>query len=68
MMSRFWVTAQISKKCTEWPQNDLDKFKVKNTNMHVTCTLEAQFFVRFALRRAVFKEIEMFELPIGYNV
>ncbi len=29
--------------------------KIKNTNMHVTCTPEAQIFVRFALRRAVFE-------------
>ena len=35
--------------------NDLDMFKVKNTNMHVTYTPEAQIFVRFALRWAVFE-------------
>ncbi len=31
MMSRFWVTTQFWKKCTAWPQNDLDTFKVKDT-------------------------------------
>ena len=35
--------------------NDLDMFKVKNTNMHVTYTPEAQIFVLFALRSAVFE-------------
>ncbi len=44
--------------------NDLDMFKVKNTNMHVTYTPEAQIFVRFTLRWAIFKEIETFEFPI----
>ncbi len=44
--------------------NDLDMVKVKNTNMHGTSTPEAQIFVRFAR----FKEIEIFEFPIGYNV
>ncbi len=29
--------------------NNLDRFKVKNTNMHVTYNPEAQIFVRFAL-------------------
>ena len=35
--------------------NDLDMVKVKNTNMHGRYTPEAQFFVRFALRLAVFE-------------
>ncbi len=35
--------------------NDLDIFKVKNTNMHVTYTLEAQIFIHFALWWAVFE-------------
>ncbi len=30
--------------------NDLDLFKVANTNMHATYTLEAQIFNHFALR------------------
>ena len=47
--------------------NDLDMFKVKNTKMHVTYTPEAKIIVRFALRRAVFKEIEIFEFPIDHN-
>ncbi len=33
--------------------NDLDMFKIKNTDMHVTYTSKAQSFVRFALRQAV---------------
>ncbi len=52
-MSRFWVSGQFSEKCTEWPQ-----MTFKNT----------QIFVRFALRWVVFKEIEIFEFPIGYDV
>ena len=35
--------------------NDLAMFKVKNTDRHVAYTPEAQIFVRFALRRAVFE-------------
>ena len=35
--------------------NDLDMLKVKNTNVYATHTLEAQIFVRFALRWAVFE-------------
>ncbi len=101
--SGFWVTAQFSEKCTKWIQmtltrsrskiptymlhipprpkfssvslyeqqflsygpifgkvhrmtpTHLDMFKVKNTNRHVTYTAEAQIFVRFALRWAVFE-------------
>ncbi len=47
--------------------NDLDMFKVKNTNMHVIYTPGAQIFVHFALRRAVLKEIEIFEFSIVYK-
>ena len=92
-MSRFWVTVQFSKKCTQWRQmtltcsesqcqhacyihpethvflgycpifwkvhrmtpNDVDMFKVKNTNMHATYTPEAQLFISFALRWPVFQ-------------
>ncbi len=39
--------------------NDLDMFKVKNKNMHVTYTPEAQIFVPFTLQWAVF------ELPLN---
>ncbi len=46
----------------------IDMVKVKNTNMHVTYTPEAQLSVRFALRWAVFKDIGIFEFPIGCNV
>ncbi len=35
--------------------NDHDMFKVKNTNMHVTYTPEAQIFILFVLRWAVFE-------------
>ncbi len=35
--------------------NDLDMFKVKNTNRHVTYTHEAQIFLCFALWQAVFE-------------
>ncbi len=47
MMSRFWVTAQFWEKCTEWPQNDLDMFKVKDIYMHNIYIHEAQIFVSF---------------------
>ncbi len=30
-MSHFWVMAQFWKECTVWPQNGLDKFKIKST-------------------------------------
>ena len=41
--------------------NDLDMFKVKNTNMHGACTPGAQSFVCFTLRRSVF------ELPPNFG-
>ena len=47
--------------------NDLDMFKVKNTNIPATYTPRPKFFF-FTLRWAVFEEIEIFEFPIGYNV
>ena len=53
--SQFWVRANFCEKCTEWPQNDLDMFKVKSTHMHTTHTLEAQIFIRIALPWAVFE-------------
>ncbi len=40
----------FSEKCTVWPQNDLDMFKITNTNMHITYTPEAQIFIRFTLQ------------------
>ncbi len=39
--------------------NDLDMFKVKNTNMHATSTPGAHIFIRFVLPWDVFKEIEI---------
>ena len=47
--------AQFLEKCTKWHPNDLDMFKVKNTNMHTTYIPEAQIFVRFALWQAGFE-------------
>ncbi len=35
--------------------NDLDMFKVDNTNLHATYTPEAQIFIRFGLPGAVFE-------------
>ncbi len=44
-----------SKSTLNDPIKDLDMFKVKNTNMLATYTPEAQIFVHFALRWAVFE-------------
>ncbi len=57
----------FSEKYTEWPQNDLDMFKVKGTHIHTTYIPEAQMFILFALRWIVCNEIEIFEIPIDYN-
>ncbi len=43
-----------NRKCTEWPQYDLEHLTFKST-LHTLITLEAQRFVSFALRRAIFK-------------
>ncbi len=55
-MSRFWVTAQILEKCTEWPKWPWH-VQGQNTNMHAMHTplslSEAQIFVPLALRWAV---------------
>ncbi len=61
-ISSFRVVPFFSEKCTEWPQNYIDMFKVKNTNMHSTCTPEAHIFVRFALRWAIF-ELRPIRIP-----
>ncbi len=42
-------------KVHQMTPNDLDMFKVKNTNIHVIYTPEAQIFIRFTLRSAVFE-------------
>ncbi len=42
-------------KVHQMTPNDLDMFKVKNTNMHTTYAFEAQIFVRFALWWADFE-------------
>ena len=49
MMSHFWVMPLFLEMCTEWRQNNLDIFQVKDTNMHATYTPESQTFVCFAL-------------------
>ena len=51
---RFLSYGPIFGKAHKWP-NDLDMFKVKNTDMHVTYTSKAQIFVHFALRWAIFE-------------
>ena len=40
-------------KCTQWPQNDFDMFKVRNTMLHIPP--EALIFICFTLRWAAFK-------------
>ncbi len=53
-MISFRVIFIYSEKCTEWLQNDHDMFKVKNINMHATCTPDEQIFIRFIQRWAIF--------------
>ncbi len=43
----------ICDKCTKWPQNDLDMFKVKSTHMNTLYIHETQIFIRFTLWWAV---------------
>ena len=52
---RFLSYALFSENAETGPHNALHMFKVKNTNMHSTYTLEAQIFVRFAIRWIVGK-------------
>ncbi len=45
---------QLWDKCTEWPQNDLEHYKVKCTQyICITSISESQIPLRFALRTAV---------------
>ena len=44
-----------SKKCTEWPQNDLEPYKVKLTHTCIISILESQISARFTVRPAVFE-------------
>ncbi len=53
-MSHFWVIRPNFRKMHRMTPNNLDRFKVKNTNIHVTNTPGAQIFVCFTLRWAVF--------------
>ncbi len=43
-----------NRKCTEWPQTELEQLTVKNT-LYTLLTPEVQIFVRFAPRLAVSK-------------
>ncbi len=54
-----------TRKCSEWPQNDLSHLTVKS--IHWTLTPEAQISIRFALRSLIFQIIEVFGFPIEYN-
>ena len=52
-ITHFRVMSQFCEKCTEWPQNDFDMSKDKNTNTHAAYIQEAQTFIRFTLQWAV---------------
>ncbi len=54
-----------NRKCTQWPQNDLNHLTVQS--IYWTLTPEAQISLRFALRSLVFQIIEVFGFLIGYN-
>ncbi len=46
---------QFWDKCTEWPQNDLEPYKVKGTSyMYLTTILKSQISSHFPLRPTVF--------------
>ncbi len=53
--SRFWVMAQFSEKCTEWPQMTLTCSRSKIPTCMLHTWPEAQIFVPFTLRWALFK-------------
>ncbi len=46
-LSHFRATAQFWEKCTKWPQNCLDMFKVKSIHTYVTYIHTDQFFFYF---------------------
>ncbi len=54
--NHFWVTDQCWEKCTEWPQKAFTRSRSKVPMfIHMICPFEAQIFIRFILRWAVFK-------------
>ncbi len=70
LMRSLRVVTQFGETCTEWPQQDIDIFKVKDTHMHTsTYIAEAHIIIHFALGLAVLDEIGILLcFPIGYNV
>ncbi len=65
----WWVLGQVLQKCIQWPQNDLDMFKIKSTHMHITCIHNAQIFIRFPLQWGIFwGNWESFQFPTEYKV
>ncbi len=51
-----WAIFQLCpnfRKCTEWPQNNLDMGMVQSVDMHATHTPEVQIFVHFTLPWAI---------------
>ncbi len=53
----FEIKVAKNRKCTEWPQTDLEHLTVKSTlfALNTPPPLPAQILLRFALRGAVFK-------------
>ncbi len=58
-----------NRKRTEWPQNDLERKKVKGTPYMLNNYphRESKISLRFAVKSLVFQIIEVFDFSIGYN-
>ncbi len=56
LFSRFWDTYKVAenRKCTQWPQTELEHLTVKSLYIHYMPIPEAQILARFALRSAFF--------------
>ncbi len=64
----FWNSHfQENRKCAEWPQHDLERYKPKGTPYMLTYCLWIPHVYRFALRLLVFKIIEVFASPMLFN-
>ena len=54
-------------KRPEWPQNDITHLSVKSSLYTLNTHPDVQISLLFALRSLVFRIIEVFAFPIGYN-
>ena len=58
------IRLRENRKCTEWPQTEVEHLTVKVLCIHIIISPEAQIVVRFALRLAVY-EIQYVQLSLA---